>query len=104
MASSPLIVSYRSYYNIEEQPVKVHVITSYSIHYTKLYEKHNDIVVTIDPQMSFGTGEQQTTKMVINFLEKFIKQGMQVLDVGSGTGILAITALKLGASYRNNFV
>jgi len=66
----------------------------------KIYEpKHNDIVVTIDPQMSFGTGEHQTTKLVIKFLEKFIKQGMQVLDVGSGTGILAITALKLGASY-----
>jgi len=66
----------------------------------KSYEpKHNDIVITIDPKMSFGTGEHQTTNLVIKLLEKYIKQGMKILDVGSGTGILSISALKLGASY-----
>ncbi len=47
--------------------------------------------------MSFGTGEHQTTKLVLRLLEKIVKPGMKVLDVGSGTGILAITAIKLGA-------
>ncbi len=57
----------------------------------------NKIVITIDPKMSFGTGEHETTKLVIQFLEKYIKQGIKVLDVGMGTGILAIAAIKLGA-------
>ena len=47
--------------------------------------------------MSFGTGEHQTTKLVLRLLEKYVKKGMNVLDVGSGTGILAIAAVKLGA-------
>jgi ribosomal protein L11 methyltransferase len=59
--------------------------------------KENEIVLTIDPKMSFGTGEHQTTKLVLGLLEKIVKPGMKVLDVGSGTGILAITAIKLGA-------
>ena len=59
--------------------------------------KENEIVLTIDPKMSFGTGEHQTTKLVLRLLEKIVKPGMKVLDVGSGTGILAITAIKLGA-------
>ncbi len=47
--------------------------------------------------MSFGTGEHQTTKLVLNELEKEIKGDEKVLDVGSGTAILSIAAIKLGA-------
>lgn len=57
----------------------------------------NEIVLTIDPKMSFGTGEHQSTKLVLRLLEKYVKQGMKILDVGSGTGILAIASIKLGA-------
>ena len=64
----------------------------------KDYEnKQNKIVITIDPKMSFGTGEHETTKLVIQLLEKHLKKGGKVLDVGTGTGILAIAAVKLGA-------
>ncbi len=59
--------------------------------------KKNEIVLTIDPKMSFGTGEHQTTKLILNMLEKYVRKGMKVLDVGSGTGILAIASVKLGA-------
>lgn len=59
--------------------------------------KENEIVLTIDPKMSFGTGEHQTTKLMLKMLEKMVKQEMIVLDVGSGTGILSIAAIKLGA-------
>lgn len=59
--------------------------------------KQNEIVLTIDPKMSFGTGEHQTTKLILRLLENIVKPGMKVLDVGSGTGILAITSVKLGA-------
>jgi ribosomal protein L11 methyltransferase len=57
----------------------------------------NEIVLTIDPKMSFGTGEHQSTKLVLRLLEKYVKKGINVLDVGSGTGILSIAAIKLGA-------
>ena len=64
----------------------------------KDYEnKQNKIVITIDPKMSFGTGEHETTKLVIQLLEKHLEKGGKVLDVGTGTGILAIAAVKLGA-------
>jgi ribosomal protein L11 methyltransferase len=66
----------------------------------KEYEnRNNKIVITIDPKMSFGTGEHQTTKLVIKLLEKYMKEGMKILDVGTGTGILSIAAVKLGAIY-----
>ena len=60
--------------------------------------KGNEIVLTIDPKMSFGTGEHQSTKLVLRLLEKYVKNGMKVLDVGSGTGVLAIASVKLGAA------
>ncbi len=48
--------------------------------------------------MSFGTGEHQTTKLMLRQLEQIVKPGVKVLDVGSGTGILAITSVKFGAA------
>ncbi len=66
--------------------------------FKKYKAKPGEIVITIDPKMSFGTGEHQTTKLVLNELEKEIKGGEKVLDVGSGSGILSITAIKLGAA------
>ncbi len=59
--------------------------------------KENEIVLTIDPKMSFGTGEHQTTKLMLSLIEKYVKPGMKVLDVGSGTAVLAIASVKLGA-------
>jgi len=64
----------------------------------KVYEaKVNEIVLTLDPKMSFGTGDHQTTRICLMFIEMYLKSGMKVLDVGSGTAILGITAAKLGA-------
>ena len=56
-----------------------------------------DIVVRMDPGMAFGTGTHETTRLVIGLLEKYVKAGVKVLDVGCGSGILAICASKLGA-------
>lgn len=67
---------------------------------TKEYIKQKDeLVITIDPKMSFGTGEHETTRIVLSLLEKHITGKNRVLDVGSGTAVLAIAAVKLGASY-----
>ena len=47
--------------------------------------------------MSFGTGYHETTRLALKLLEKYVRKGMRVLDVGTGTGILAIASVKLGA-------
>ena len=56
-----------------------------------------EIIVRMDPGMAFGTGTHETTRLVIELLEEYTKKGARVLDVGCGSGILAICAAKLGA-------
>lgn len=59
--------------------------------------KENEIIVEMDPGMAFGTGTHETTKMCIEALEKYVTRDKTVFDIGTGSGILAITAAKLGA-------
>ena len=54
-------------------------------------------IVRIDPGLAFGTGSHPTTRLVLGFLERFVRGGERVLDYGCGSGILAIAAAKLGA-------
>ena len=63
----------------------------------KYEEGENDLIVRMDPGMAFGTGTHETTRLVIELLEKYTKPGCRMLDVGTGSGILAICASKLGA-------
>ncbi len=58
----------------------------------------SDLLITIDPGMAFGTGTHETTTLCIEGLEKTLKAGDCVLDMGTGTGILSIAACRLGAS------
>ena len=57
----------------------------------------DELVIRMDPGMAFGTGTHETTRLVIRLLEKYTKAGCRMLDVGTGTGILAICASRLGA-------
>lgn len=58
----------------------------------------NRIVIEIDPKMSFGTGYHESTRLALRLLPDAIKPGDRVLDAGTGTGVLAIAAIKFGAS------
>ncbi|QNM06227.1 50S ribosomal protein L11 methyltransferase [Qiania dongpingensis] len=63
-------------------------------------QEHGDkLMIEIDPGTAFGTGSHETTQLCIRQLQKYLKPGDKVLDIGTGSGILAITALKLGAGY-----
>lgn len=60
--------------------------------------KENEITITLDPGCAFGTGTHQTTQLCMKALEKYMPKGASVADIGTGSGILAICAIKLGAS------
>jgi len=59
--------------------------------------EQGEIIVKMDPGMAFGTGTHETTRLIIGLLQKYVKDGMTLLDVGTGSGILAICGAKLGA-------
>ena len=59
--------------------------------------KDDEVVIELDPGAAFGTGTHATTSMCIRQLEKLVKPGMTVFDVGTGSGILSIISAKLGA-------
>ena len=85
--------SWKQYY----KPVKIGekiVICPAWEQYTPL---EGELVIRMDPGMAFGTGTHETTRLVIRLLEKYTKAGCRMLDVGTGTGILAICASRLGA-------
>lgn len=86
--------SWKQYY----KPIK----TGKKLVIVPLWEKYDkaeeEIVVLMDPGMAFGTGTHETTRLCAAMLEKYVEAGDKMLDVGCGSGILAICASKLGAS------
>ena len=63
----------------------------------KYEKKENEIIVNIDPGNAFGTGTHATTQLCVKACEKYMSQNAKVADIGCGSGILAICAMKLGA-------
>lgn len=59
--------------------------------------KEGDKVIEIDPGLAFGTGTHATTGMCVELVEKYVSEGLTAIDVGTGTGILAIAAAHMGA-------
>ena len=60
-------------------------------------EAKGRIPVILDPGLTFGTGAHPSTQMCMEFMEELVTEGMEVIDLGSGSGILSIAALRLGA-------
>jgi ribosomal protein L11 methyltransferase len=60
--------------------------------------KDDEVVIELDPGMAFGTGLHPTTRMCLEQVEQRVRPGMRVLDAGTGSGILALAAAKLGAA------
>jgi ribosomal protein L11 methyltransferase len=58
-----------------------------------------DVILTIDPENAFGSGDHETTRLVLQILDRRVLGGESVLDVGCGSGVLSIAALRLGAAY-----
>ena len=59
--------------------------------------KNDEITITLDPGCAFGTGTHQTTQLCMKAIEKYLKKGDTVADIGTGSGILSICAMKFGA-------
>ncbi len=88
-----------------EQSVKPQRIGKFLVKPTWSDEKptEDEILLEIDPKMAFGTGYHATTRLILRELEKMPLKGKKVMDAGTGTGILAIAAIKLGASEATGF-
>ena len=62
-------------------------------------DKEGEVVIRLEPGCAFGTGTHQTTQLCMKALEKYMKKGDKVADIGMGSGILSICAKKFGAFY-----
>lgn len=87
---------WREIWKSHYRPIKMGKITVCPewFHYSP---EKGEQVVKIDSNMAFGTGEHETTAMCIELLQKYLKPGDRAIDVGTGSGILGISAVKLGA-------
>ena len=84
--------SWKAYY----KPIKIGSRLVIVPAWEKYEAAEGELIVRMDPGMAFGTGTHETTRLVIRMLEKYTKPGCRMLDVGTGSGILAIGASRLG--------
>ena len=85
--------SWKAYY----KPIKIGKRLVIVPAWEKYEPAEGELIVRMDPGMAFGTGTHETTRLVIQLLEKYTAPGCRMLDVGTGSGILAICASRLGA-------
>lgn len=86
--------SWKKYYKPTSITNKITIVPTWET-YDRTHK--DEIIVKLDPGMAFGTGTHETTMLSVKSLEKYVNQDDTVIDVGCGSGILSITALKLGA-------
>lgn len=86
-------VSWREFFGVVQTGGRVVVVPSWIEH----DELPGQVIVRVDPGRAFGTGHHETTRLCLLALDEHVKQGMSFLDVGTGSGILSMAALALGA-------
>ncbi|MDQ6694386.1 MAG: 50S ribosomal protein L11 methyltransferase [Chloroflexota bacterium] len=84
--------AWKAYYGIQRMGERIVIKPSW-LEYTP---REDDVVLDLDPGMAFGTGLHPTTRLCLAALEEFVRPDMNILDLGTGSGILAIAAAKLG--------
>ncbi len=87
-------VSWREFFGVVETGGRVVVVPSWVDHEPAA----GQVVIRLDPGQAFGTGHHETTRLCLALLDGLVGPGVRVLDVGTGSGILAIAAVKLGAA------
>ncbi len=86
--------AWKQYYTIQRIGAHLVIVPSW-LEYQPLPD---DLVIRLDPGMAFGTGLHPTTQLCLIALEQYVRPGMQALDLGCGSGILALAAARLGAA------
>ncbi len=86
--------TWKAYY----KPIKLKKVTVVPA-WENYHADGKELIIRMDPGMAFGTGTHETTRLVMEMLEDYIKGGERVLDLGCGSGILSLCASKLGASF-----
>ena len=85
--------NWKKYFHVSEIGEKLVIVPSWE----EYENKNNRTVLNIDPGAAFGTGTHATTSLCLTLLEKHINEGVKMLDIGTGSGILAIASTLLGA-------
>lgn len=88
-------VSWREFFGVVETGGRIVVVPSWTEH----DPAPGQLVIRLDPGQAFGTGHHETTRLCLGVLDGLVQPGWQVLDVGTGSGILAIAAVLLGAEH-----
>lgn len=86
--------AWKQHYTIQRIGVRTVIVPSW----LEYAPQPGDVVLRLDPGMAFGTGLHPTTQLCVQFLERYVKSNDRVIDLGCGSGILAIAAAHLGAA------
>lgn len=84
---------WKQYYHVQHIGKNIVVVPSWE----KYEPKNNEVIMTLDPGMAFGTGTHETTRLCLELLEGVVSGNKNILDIGTGSGILAVGGLLLGA-------
>ncbi|WP_146936900.1 50S ribosomal protein L11 methyltransferase [Cerasibacillus quisquiliarum] len=96
VAEKDWATAWKKYYDIVHVSEHVTIVPSWDVDKYEAKSK-NEKIIKLDPGMAFGTGTHPTTKLSIQALEKYIHKQDTVIDVGSGSGVLSIASVLLGA-------